>query len=522
MSETLSTRLGDAARRWPDAIAVRHDGRSLRFAALSDQVDRLAGWLRGQGVGRGGRVGIALRRGLNMPVAVYGTLQAEAAYVPIDPQAPAERIHTILNDAGIEIMVAEDALLPRIAEAARGTGLRAVLGVSAAVGEGCDGVPFEAIEAAEPFRGDHGPDDICYIIFTSGSTGIPKGLTHTHASALAFVDMAAVLFDLGPQDRMAATSGLHYDMSCMEMFAGLLSGARIVMVPESYTMLPASLSALLEAEAVTTLYSVPFLLVRLVERGGLEARDLTALRLVIHAGEPMPPRPLAHLRQHLPDSRFTNFYGPAEVNGVTWWDHPRRPLGDHADFPIGWACAHTELLIDAMAGDSDEGELLIATPAMMRGYWGRPDLDARAFAMAGTGDGAKRYYRSGDIVRRDAEGCYTFVGRADRQIKLRGHRVELDEVELAIASHPGVSEAAAVASPDGTTILAAATLAPGASPAPADILEAAAARLARHAVPARIRFVAALPRTSSGKIDRRRLAAQFAQEIEETENDDRG
>ncbi|MBF9030985.1 amino acid adenylation domain-containing protein [Rhodobacterales bacterium HKCCE3408] len=517
MSETLDARLVEVSARWPDAIAVRHGDRSLTFAALADRAGRLAGWLQSQGVVRGDRVAIQMRRSIEMAVAVYGVMRAGAAYVPIDPMAPPERIAGILNDSGAEVMITEDALAGQIADALPGTGVRCVLGLSADAG-GVSAAPFDAVETAPHFVDDHGPDDICYVIFTSGSTGTPKGLTHTHASALSFVDMAAPLFGLGPHDVMAATSGLHYDMSCMEMFAGLLSGARILMVPETHMLFPASLSALLEAEGVTTIYSVPFMLIRLVEGGGLADRDLTALRLVIHAGEPMPARPIAELRAHLPAARFSNFYGPAEVNGVTWWDHPEQPAEDITDFPIGYACAHTELLVDG--DDGVEGELLIATPAMMQGYWRRPDLDDRSFETRPGRDGTlRRFYRSGDVVRRDARDCYVFVGRADRQVKLRGHRVELDEVEMAICAHAAVSEAGAVLTPDGLSIRAFVTMVPGASATPQELLSSVGERLPRHAVPDRIEIIETFPRTSSGKIDRPRLAEAAASRQTETHHE---
>lgn len=520
LAETLSARLLQAADNWPDAIAVRHDSHDLSFAELAQKASRLAGWLHAHGVSRGDRVAIALRRNLDMPVAVYGVLMAGAAYVPIDPNAPADRMAAILNDSDVAVMISEEALAPTLEDAAPQSSLRAVLGLTAPL-DGLETAPFDAIDAAEPFQTEHGPDDLAYIIFTSGSTGTPKGLTHTHASALAFADMAAALFDLGPDDRMAATSGLHYDMSCMEMFAGLLSGARIVMVPETHGMFPASLSGLLESERVTTLYTVPFLLVRFAEAGALETRDLSSLRLIVHAGEPMPARPLGRLRERFPDARFANFYGPAEVNGVTWWDHPEVPDPNLTDFPIGWPCAQTRLRIEDRDQPAEEGELLIATPAMMRGYWHRPDLDATAFVTRPDEDGIeRRYYRSGDHVRRAPDGTLTFLGRMDRQVKLRGHRVELDEIEVALQANPDVSEAAAILGATGQTIRAFAILEAGHHTDPDALRRTATALLPTHAVPTEIQILQTFPRTSSGKINRRELAAVTSERHSGTRHDD--
>ncbi|MEV8466972.1 amino acid adenylation domain-containing protein [Fluviibacterium sp. DFM31] len=506
MGRTLTDRLALVAQARAEAEAVVFGGGSLTFAGLEDRAARLAGTLKALGVRRGDRVGISLQRGLDMPVAVYSVMLAGAGYVPIDPAAPPPRMQHILRDCGIGVLITQEARIAQVADAAPGTGLHSVIGVAAPL-DGLTTLPFDAALQGVPHREPLGPDDLAYIIFTSGSTGVPKGLTHTHASALAFVDMATALYDLGPNDRMAATSALHFDMSCMEMFAGLLSGACIVMVPEAHAMMPASLAHLLDEQRITTLYTVPFQLIRLVEAGALEARDLSALRLVIHAGEPMPPRPIAQLRAVLPHARFSNFYGPAEVNGVTHWDHPPEGTDPSAPVPIGHACAHADLLIDGETPDS--GELLVATPAMMRGYWRRPDLDAACFVTrTGTDGTMRRYYRTGDLVSRRPDGALLLLGRADRQVKLRGYRVELDEVELALDAHPAVSEAAALLSPDKLRILAFVRLAPGQAAQEADLHEIAARRLPAHAVPASIRILPQFPRTATGKIDRRRLLTE--------------
>ncbi|MBF9033473.1 amino acid adenylation domain-containing protein [Rhodobacterales bacterium HKCCE2091] len=500
MTSSISSRLIRAAEAAPGAEVVRHGGAVLTFADLVARAGQTAGWLAAQGVRRGDRVAILMRRTLMQPVAVHGVLAAGAAYVPIDPAAPPARIRAILDDCEIEVMISEDAHSPRIAEAAACTRLRAILGLSGDIA-GIDRAGWSDSDGIDPVHVHTGPDDLAYVMFTSGSTGTPKGMAHTHASALAFADMAAALCDLGPGDRLAAVSGLHFDMSCMELFAGLLHGATAVMVPEPVTMMPASLSALLQTERVSVIYTVPFLLVRLLEAGGIDGRDLSALRLIVSAGEAVPPGVFSDLRRHLPDARLANFYGPAEVNVVTVWVAPEGPLAFDGPVPIGSACPHTELLTDPATG-----ELLAATPAMMRGYWRRPDLDAAAFVRRrGADGGMRRWYRTGDIVRDEGDGDLRLVGRADRQVKIRGYRVELDEVERVLAAHPAVSEAAVLVAPDGLSLRAWTTAAPGAAADPAELVRAAAAILPPYAVPSEICVVPAMPRTGSGKIDRRRL-----------------
>ncbi len=511
MAALLDSYVDRAARKRPGAEAFRHGDRSLTYGELATRARRLATWLGARGVERGDRVGIYMQRNLDLPVAVFGAMKAGAAYVPLDPGAPVERIGRIAADCGIGVIVTEDRLAPGLAAVARAApSMHTALGVTGPV-DGLATAPVSVIDAAAPAPDDatRTLDDLAYIIFTSGSTGLPKGVVHTHASASAYAEMSAAIYDLGPGDRMANTSPLHFDMSTFEMFAGPSRGATTVLVPEVVMKLPASLTKLIADERVTTIYTVPFVLIQMLEAGAMDKRDLSALRWVVHAGEPMPPRQLAALQRALPGARFSNSYGPAEVNQVTYLHHPPGPVAEDRAVPLGIACPHSELLIDDR--QDGRGELLAATTAMMRGYWNRPDLDARCFVERPGADGhPRRFYRTGDIVRQDADGVLHFIGRRDRQIKLRGFRVELDEVELAIARHPAVSEAAAVKAPDGLTIAAFALLKPGLQADSDDILAHASRGLADYAVPRSLMILPSFPRTTSGKIDRKRLEAEDA------------
>jgi acyl-coenzyme A synthetase/AMP-(fatty) acid ligase len=323
--------------------------------------------------------------------------------------------------------------------------------------------------------------------------------------------MAADLYGLTPDDRLGGHSPLHFDMSTFDYFSAMLAGAATVIVPEPYSRLPASLSQLVETERLTVWYSAPYAIVLLVEKGVLASRDIASLRWVIFGGEPMSPKHLEALRAHAPAVRFSNSYGPAEVNQCTVFHLPAGPVAD-TPIPLGHACPHTRaLIVDAVGEPAEEGELLIATPAMMRGYWGRPDLDARGFHDDAAGT---RWYRTGDVVRRDADGLLHFLGRRDRQVKVRGHRVELDEVEHALAGCPGVSEAAALLRPgDAATVEGFVTLSGDDPPASDAIRRFAAGRLPAYAVPASVTVLAGFPRTGSGKIDRPALAAaQFGRQ----------
>jgi amino acid adenylation domain-containing protein len=504
----------EGAARAPDHEAFRFAGRALTYAALADRADRLAGVLAAHGVRPGDRVGVCLRKGLETAVAVYGILRAGAAFVPLDPRLPTARLEAVLRDAGVGVLVTHDALRGPVqallAASADRAGLRAVVGLVDPV-EGVDAASRADVEGARraPPAVRWGPDDIAYLMYTSGSTGLPKGIVHTHASGLAYARAAADVYGLGPSDRLSGFPPLHFDQSTFDTFAGPLAGATTVLIPEAHMMMPASLSALVEAERLTVWYSVPHALTQLLLRGALDGRDVGALRWVLFGGEPFPTKHLAALMRRWPHARFSNVYGPAEVNHCTHHHVPAPPAPDAEAIPIGpaWPAATCRVLDGDQPGEP--GELVVHTETMMRGYWNRSDLDARAFVRLG----GERFYRTGDLVREDADGAFWFLGRIDRQVKVRGYRVELDEVEAVLVGHPAVAEAAAYPVDNGAsvrTVYATLSLRPGADATEAEVRAHARAHLPAYAVPAHLTIADRFPRTTSGKIDRRALQTAAA------------
>jgi amino acid adenylation domain-containing protein len=501
MPRFLDDIIREGALTRPDAEACRFGDQALTHAGLDAAADRLADALRARGVARGDRVGILLDKSLDGMVALYGIMRAGAAWVPLDPGAPPARLGGIAAECGIGVIVSSPArrrTLEALAPAA--TALRVVVDAAGAdLGQFAD----PAAPASEAKRD---PGDLAYVIFTSGSTGTPKGIMHSHETGLAYARMARDLYGLTPDDRLGNHSPLHFDMSTFDIFSGPLAGACTVIIPEMHAKLPASLAALIEAERITVWYSVPFAITQLVERGGIDRRDLSALRWIIFGGEPMPPRHLAECARLVPSARFSNSYGPAEVNQITVHMLDPGEIDGQSPVPLGVACEHAELMLLDGDAPADEGELLAATPAMMLGYWNRPERDAAGIVQRPGPDGVRRrWYRTGDLVRRDGDGRLHFIGRSDRQVKVRGHRVELDEVELALGTHPSVSEAAAVVRGDPAGIAAFVTLREGAAPDPDALRAHAMQRLPAYAVPQHVTVLGAFPRTTSGKIDRKNL-----------------
>lgn len=289
--------------------------------------------------------------------------------------------------------------------------------------------------------------------------------------------------------------------------------ATTVMIPEEHMKLPVSFASLIESERLTQLYTVPMALVQLSQPGVLDGVDITSLRRVLFGGEPMPLKHLAALMRKLPGTRFFNVYGPTEVNGCTHHEVTDPPDPSGPALPIGQPYDNVEIMIVDESGlevePQEPGELLVRAPTMMRGYWGRDDLNANAFFERRRYSGIPElFHRTGDIVHEDADEVIHFHGRKDRQIKTRGYRVELDEVEAVLVSHPSVIEAAVFATQDSqgsTSISAAAIVRDNASSR--DLVRYLGQTLPAYALPVAIELTREFPRTTSGKIDRRALSA---------------
>ncbi len=501
--------------------AFRFNGSALTYEQLAADAARLAAVLVDAGVRPGDRVAIYMYKGLELPVAIYGILKAGAAYVPIDPGSPVARVRFVLEDCGIRHLVTNGSRARRIPELLRAAPTIAmVIGIprTAGIDERCRAIPWDEVLAAEPLvrPARVTEDDLAYIMYTSGSTGLPKGMMHTHASGSSYAKLSARTYGVRPDDRLGNHSPLHFDMSTFEYLTGPLCGATTVIIPEETAMFPVSLGALLEHERLTFWYSVPLALIQLITHGVVDRIDATSLRWVLFGGEPFLPKHLWRLMDCWPHARFSNVYGPAEVNQCTYYHVPVAEKGSTGAIPIGevWENAEGRVvdMNDRPVEPGETGELLVRTPTMMRGYWARPDLNRTAFYEQEAYPGfIKRFYRTGDLVRQRADGNLLFVGRKDRQVKIRGCRVELDEVEHVLGSFDEVADAAAVAvGRTGEVELIAVVLLRRAGSADAgELRRRLAERLPSYAVPARVEIRDSLPRTTSGKIDRRAIAGAY-------------
>ncbi|GAA2900573.1 non-ribosomal peptide synthetase [Pseudonocardia halophobica] len=464
-----------AARRSPGAVSVDDHGELLTYAELDARADGLAHLLRESGVGPGGRVGLLLERSWRTYAALLAVLKAGAAFVPIDPASPADRVAYIADDAGLDLLVTTSDLAP---------GLR--------VPELClDTVPLPPADGPPPVDDvDGAADPTCYVIYTSGSSGRPKGVEVAHFSIVNFLRVVPGVYDVRPGDRVYQGMTISFDFSIEEIWPTFAVGATLVVGPNDERRLGPELADFLDRTGVTVLYAVPTLLATI-------PRDLPAVRGLMVGGEACP----AHLveRWARPGRRMLNTYGPTEATvTATWGDLlPGRPVTIGRPLPTYTVHILDEDLREVM-GDA-AGEICIGGPGVARGYVGMPEKTADRFVEFR----GERIYRTGDLGCWDASGEIVYLGRADDEVKIRGHRVDLGEIDSVLLGDPAVGSAVAAMVDD--ELVAYVT-----TDRPDDGLrERLHARLRErvpdYMVPGHLEVLPELPTMPSGKVDRKRL-----------------
>lgn len=514
MNYILPHLIDHSSQSFPEKDAFRCGSNHISYLELSGKANQLAHLLVDLGVQKGDRVGIYLRRSLETAIAVYGIMKAGAAYVPLDPDAPAARTLFLLRDCSIHHLITDSSQINSLNEVlAKEIKLQTIIGIN-------EKRPTRTIswEEVAQFPPDNGPpvrilgQDLAYIMYTSGSTGTPKGIMHTHFSGLSYARLSAQLYQINSRDRIGNHAALHFDISTLGYFSGPLAGATTVIIPEAHTKMPASLTHLMEKEKITIWYSVPLALVQLLSHGLLDQRDLSAIRWVLFGGEPFPGKHLKTLMEYWPQAKFSNVYGPAEVNQCTYYHLKALPETD-VSIPIGHVWDNTEIMIvdknNTLVPTGESGELLVRSDTMMKGYWKQPKLTKQSLHVIHDGSGFEKvFYKTGDLVRLNSAGELMFLGRKDRQIKTRGYRVELDEIEAVLLRHKSVTEAAVFCVSDdvnGLLIEATVILKVGIAVQESELQNYARLYLPDYATPRKINFTLSLPRTSTGKIDRVKL-----------------
>ncbi|MGC2791597.1 MAG: amino acid adenylation domain-containing protein, partial [Candidatus Sulfotelmatobacter sp.] len=451
-SDLLSDWLRRTAAATPDAPAIVEqtqiepsqveqtpveENRVTTFRELFEQATSLAVRFVEHGIQKQDRIALVLPKTTDAIISLFASLLAGAVYVPIHPQWPKERIETTLSDCGARLVIEGDSFSPRIAPTRitdRETGEVIPWQVSPVGPTDISG------EGSLP-RAD--PGDPALILFTSGSTGVPKGVVLSHHAVSTFVRWSAREFQISPADRIACPSPLSFDLSTFDIFNMALCGATCVLVPGHSVWMPRFLVQFLREAGITCWYSVPSILAGMLEEGRLAQHDYPGLRVILFAGEVFRASNVVRLQAAVPQAVCANLYGPTETNVITWFRVPRDFDGSQP-LPIGQPCPYATVTVDATSG-----ELFAGGDSLMSGYWNRPE-DTQEDRQEDTQNAfvslqGKRYYRTGDRVSRAPDGNYLFLGRFDRQVKRRGCRIELGEMETALAGLEDILEVAAVA-----------------------------------------------------------------------------
>jgi len=508
MAYLVSQLLTQSARRYPDNIAVVYAAQRYTYRELDEASNRFAHLLRDRGVARGDRVGLYLEKSLEAVAALFAILKLGAAYVPLDPAAPVPRIAYIIGNCRMQAVVSTTAKYAALPELLIAQGyLPALLATddqAAWCAAPADPVPDSgAIER-----------DLAYMLYTSGSTGHPKGVMISHRAALTFVDWACETFQVQPTDRVSNHAPFHFDLSTFDLFATIKAGGSVVLVPASLSIFPFNLAKFIAEQRISIWYSVPSALTRLVLYGNLPKVDLSQLRTILFAGEVFPVKYLRQLMALIPHATYHNLYGPTETNVCTWYTVP--PLDPERSEPIsiGKGCGNSEILLlneqQQRVTPGEVGELCVRGPGLMSGYWGLPERTAQSLTPFVSFEhlGTELIYHTGDLVREEPDGNYSYLGRRDNQIKSRGYRIELGEIETELYSHPDIEEVAVIPIPDdeiGNQIKAFIVVRPGQSVERGAIEAFCATRLPKYMVPHQVEVRTTLPKTSTGKIDKRQL-----------------
>ncbi|MBV9109685.1 MAG: amino acid adenylation domain-containing protein, partial [Gemmatimonadetes bacterium] len=491
-SETMQALFVAQAARTPAATAVTAADAALTYAGLDAESNRLAHHLRALGAGAGSRVGVAMERSAAMVVSLLAIVKAGAAYVPLDPSYPAERLAFMLGDADVSVL---------LTAGAPGDAFAAFAGPVVSLAGDADAI---AARPADALQVNAHPESLAYVVYTSGSTGRPKGIGIPQRGVVRLVRETDYV-QLQADDRVAQASNASFDALTFELWGALLNGATLVVLDRDTTLSPTALADAFASHGITT----AFLTTALFNAVAREApRGFAGLRHLLFGGELVDPAAVRAVLETGAPGRLLHVYGPTESTTYATWQLVPSVAPDAATVPIGGPLANTTIyVLDAAMAPVPAGvpgELFVGGAGLAWGYLGRPALTAETFVPSPFEAGG-RLYRTGDRVRWTPRGEIEFVGRVDFQVKIRGFRIEPGEVESAIRAHPDVSDAIVVVrdDPAGRRLVAYAA-AEGALTA-GELKAYLKSRLPEYMVPSAIVVMEALPLNPNGKVDRAAL-----------------
>lgn len=513
------------AARTPDADALVFGDAKLSYRDLDSQSNRLGRLLTSIGCCPGDRVCLFMPKGIDAIIGMLGVLKAGAMYVPMDLESPAARVRRIIDACDPKAVLAApegsrllDELFaqPEFDTHVVAAAPEPLTGKHFATTIGYSELPKFSAEKPRPDVVHTGP---AHILFTSGSTGMPKGVVITHENIIAFVNWATEYFGIGPGERISGHPPLHFDLSTFDIFGTLTRGATLYLVPPQLNLLAPKLAQWIRTSRLTQWFSVPSVLTYMTNFDVVRENDFPDMKRLLWCGEVLPTPTLIYWMRRLPHVSFTNLYGPTEATiASSYYTVEHCPTDEKADIPIGTACSGEELLLldEQMQHTvgNNIGDLYIRGAGLSLGYWRDEEKTTAAFVQnPGSRDRTDRIYRTGDLGRRDDNGLFRYVGRADSQIKSRGHRIELGEVETALNALGCARECAVVGANmggfEGVAICCAYVPMEDADITPVSLRRNLSSLLPRYMLPAHWKEFEALPKNANGKIDRSKIRELF-------------
>lgn len=448
-----------SAAVFPNQCAIKCGGESLTYQELNVYANRLCNRLVSLNVKRQDRIVICLSRTAFTIVAIAGVLKADAIYVPVDPNIPADRLSSILTDCRPSVLVCDMATMNKLEKHKTIDAIPDIVLVlvsgnkkNRAVREkGFIDYDFLGETSSQLSKYKNIDTDIAYILYTSGSTGKPKGVMVTHLNIMNYIEWAVSCFEINYKEIILNTAPFHFDMSTFDMFCAAKSGAQLTIATGNQLLFPTKLIELIESDKITIWKAVSSLLMYLAKTRSIKEGQMPSLHTILFAGEVFATKYLMEWMRIFPEKQYVNAYGPTEATGISLYHRIKEtPKSIDDIIPIGKVCKNTDAFLltkngQLLSEDDKIGELAIRGSGVASGYWNNKKLTDDVFVKFDlTGNPNERMFVTGDLCKKRKDGLFEYVGRKDRQIKYRGYRIELGEIEKALINVSTISDAAVV------------------------------------------------------------------------------
>lgn len=486
----------------PGNPAVRAGGHSISYRDLHGRSSYLASQLRENGCKPGDKIALLLDKSIEAIMAIFGILKSGAAYIPLDSDSPVNRLEYIARNINTRVIITNPKNQPAADQIASGIKQVKILFIDSLLKEytGNPGQP------ADPGCSEN---DTAFILYTSGSTGVPKGVEISHRNALSFINWAHNYFRVNSKDVFSSHAPFHFDLSVFDLFVSIKAGAEICLIPKVLSSFPLSLADFIEKNRITIWYSVPGVLVNLVLNVKEFKTKLQSIRKLIYAGENFPVKYLKNIISQLSKTEFYNLYGPTETNVITYYKIRRNSQYLHSHIPLGCPCPYAEIKVVDQQGNQvkpgQKGELIVKSASLMQGYANNEKATAQVIKILDfSNTGGEKYYFTGDIVKVLGNNFFQLAGRKDNMVKIKGFRIELEEIESILIKHGQVKECLVrvIKNNDRRDNELEALIVPHREIHKRDIISFLKSRLPIYMIPNQIHFYPEFKKNNRGKIDR--------------------